>query len=85
MLSRIEPAESDGWEAPELKRRAIDFWNKHKALDPDKHGQLRQTKVGDKASGAGLIQELKWPAGIPVRGVERVSEVLGHGQTPKGE
>jgi predicted phage terminase large subunit-like protein len=64
------------WEAPELKRRAIDFWAKHKAFDSSKFGPLRQMKVEDKASGTGLIQELKFPAGIPVRGVERVTDKL---------
>ncbi len=64
------------WEAPELKRRAIEFWNKHKAVDRYKFGHLREMKVEDKASGTGLIQELKWPAGIPVHGVERVTDKL---------
>ena len=64
------------WEAPELKRRAIGFWNKHKAFDTTKMGQLRELKVEDKASGTGLIQELKFPAMIPVVGIERVKDKL---------
>jgi predicted phage terminase large subunit-like protein len=64
------------WEAPELKRRAIAFWNKHKALDSHKMGTLRELKVEDKASGTGLIQELKSQARIPVVGVERVKDKL---------
>jgi len=62
------------WEAPELKRRAIAFWNKHHAADSMKMGQLRELKVEDKASGTGLIQELKWPAMIPVVGIERTKD-----------
>jgi len=62
------------WEAPELKRRAIAFWSKHKVLDAMKLGQLREMKVEDKASGTGLIQELKWPALIPIVGIERVKD-----------
>lgn len=66
------------WEAPELLRRAREFWNKHSALnDPDTVGHLRKIKPEDKVSGTGLIQYLK--AGdpeknippIPVEGIER--------------
>lgn len=66
------------WEAPELKRRAIDFWNKHKAIgvgDPDAPA-LRQMLVEDKASGTGLIQEIKSDGGIPVQGIERTKDKL---------
>jgi predicted phage terminase large subunit-like protein len=66
------------WEAPELKRRAIDFWNKHKAIgagDPDAPA-LRQMLVEDKASGTGLIQEIKADGGIPVKGIERTKDKL---------
>ena len=73
------------WEAPELKRRAIAFWSKHKTADPMKMGELREFKVEDKASGTGLIQELKWPSMIPIVGIERtkdkytrVLDVLGY-------
>jgi len=59
------------WEAPELERRAVAFWNKHKAADTAMLGQLRQLKVEDKASGTGLIQKLKSQAQIPVVGIER--------------
>ena len=64
------------WEAPELKRRAIDFWQKCKALDSHRLGALREMKVEDKASGTGLIQELKYSAQIPVRGIDRVTDKL---------
>ncbi|MFM0141748.1 phage terminase large subunit [Paraburkholderia sp. RL18-085-BIA-A] len=66
------------WEAPELKRRAIDFWNKHVAIgvgDPDAP-MLRQMLVEDKASGTGLIQEIKADGGIPVKGIERTKDKL---------
>jgi len=66
------------WEAPELKRRAIDFWNKHKAVgagDPDAPA-LRQMLVEDKASGTGLIQEIKSDGGVPIKGVERTKDKL---------
>lgn len=64
------------WEAPELKRRAIAFWNKHKSADTYKMGALREMKVEDKASGTGLIQELKSQAHIPVVGIERIKDKL---------
>lgn len=66
------------WEAPELKRRSIDFWNKHKEIgadDPDAP-RLRQMLVEDKASGTGLIQEIKSDGGIPIQGIERTKDKL---------
>lgn len=62
------------WEAPELERRAVAFWNKHKAADTATLGQLRQLKVEDKASGTGLIQKLRSQAQIPVVGIERTKD-----------
>jgi predicted phage terminase large subunit-like protein len=62
------------WEAPELKRQAIDFWNKHHAVTGQ--GTLRELVVEDKSSGTGLIQEIKRTERIPVRGVERVKDKL---------
>lgn len=61
------------WEAPELKRRATDFWSKHLAVDPVDFGGLRALKIEDKASGTGLIQDLKVSSSIPVIGIERNS------------
>lgn len=73
------------WEGPELKRRAMAFWNKHKASDAVLLGALRQMKVEDKASGTGLIQEIKTQASIPVAGIPRdkdkytrLMDVLGY-------
>ena len=65
------------WEAPELKKRAIAFWTKHssKAFDYDNFGDLRKMKIEDKASGTGLIQEIRLDAArgiiIPIEGIER--------------
>ena len=63
------------WEAPELKRRALDFWNKHKPSQPAT-GALRQMLVEDKASGTGLIQDLRTNAQIPIKGIERTKDKL---------
>ena len=67
------------WEAPDLKRAAIDFWVKNKALD-DSSGILRQMKVEDKASGTGLIQDLSRGGSnqpsIPIVGIERHRDKL---------
>lgn len=64
------------WEAPELKRRAVDFWNKHQAVDPVEFGSLRQMIVEDKSSGTGLIQDIKLTCSIPIEGVQRVKDKL---------
>lgn len=63
------------WEAPELRRRAIDLWNKHKPSSPAT-GTLRQMLVEDKASGTGLIQDLRTNAQIPIKGIERTKDKL---------
>lgn len=55
------------WESPQLLTQAKAFWAKHKA---DTNGVLRQMKIEDKASGTGLIQQMK-QAGIPVVGIPR--------------
>jgi len=57
------------WEAPELLVIAKAFWDKHKA-EPRIMGTLRQFKVEDKASGTGLIQQLKQKK-VPVVGIPR--------------
>lgn len=62
------------WEAPELKRRAIAFWQKHNAADRITMGQLRKFAVEDKASGTGLIQELRTGSHIPVAGIPRIRD-----------
>lgn len=62
------------WEAPELKRKAIEFWNKHRVITG--HGTLREMIVEDKSSGTGLVQELKLHDRIPVKGIERNKDKL---------
>jgi predicted phage terminase large subunit-like protein len=57
------------WEAPELLVIAKAFWDKHKAK-PRIMGTLRKFKVEDKASGTGLIQQLKQKK-VPVDGIPR--------------
>lgn len=64
------------WEAPELKKRALAFWNKHASLEIEKLGQLRQLMVEDKSSGTGLIQDIKLSNQIPVKGIERIKDKL---------
>jgi predicted phage terminase large subunit-like protein len=61
----------DKWEAPELLRNALDFWNKHKAADPLLYGALRQMRIEDKVSGTGLIQSIKKKGTIPVYAQQR--------------
>lgn len=56
------------WESPELLSRAKAFWSKHKHNSTP--GNLRQFKIEDKASGTGLIQQLK-TSGVPVAGIQR--------------
>lgn len=62
------------WEAPALRQKAIEFWNKHKAISG--MGALRQMKVEDKSSGTGLIQDIKINNSIPVLGIERNTDKL---------
>ncbi len=57
------------WEAPELKQKTVDFWNKHKAMSG--LGALRKLKIEDKASGTGLIQDIKRNDLIPIEGIQR--------------
>lgn len=61
------------WEAPDLKKNAVAFWAKHNAFNSlPNMGKLRDMLVEDKASGTGLIQELKLPPyNIPIKGIER--------------
>lgn len=60
------------WEAPELKRRALEFWAKHNAVE--NAGMLRSLVVEDKASGTGLIQEIKSAGKIPVVAQQRTKD-----------
>lgn len=64
------------WEAPELRRRAIDFWNKHLPLGMPHGAALVKMRVEDKASGTGLIQDIRESGGIPIEGIERDKDKL---------
>jgi len=64
------------WEAPELKRRATDFWRKHMATDSVIYGGLRAMGIEDAASGTGLIQDLSVNSSIPVLPITRVKDKL---------
>lgn len=55
------------WESPQLLTTAKAFWNKHENADT---GKLRQMMIEDKASGTGLIQQLR-QLGVPVKGIPR--------------
>lgn len=65
------------WEAPDLQKRAMAFWAKHKPIVDSNTGSLRKMKVEDKSSGTGLIQTLKVGDAqtkrdpIPIEGIER--------------
>jgi predicted phage terminase large subunit-like protein len=48
------------WEAHDLERQAKSYWAKHKGYSP------RSFAIEDKASGTGLIQNLRARHGIPV-------------------
>lgn len=64
------------WEAPELQKRAVAFWQKCKARNIDEYGQLRKMLVEDKSSGTGLVQTIKTLNSIPIEAVERVKDKL---------
>jgi len=63
----------DKWEAPELRKAAIDFWNKHR-FTPGKNPNfipVQVMKVEDKSSGIGLIQDIQKATNIPIEGISR--------------
>ncbi len=60
------------WEAPELKKNMITFWNKHK--EPNRENNFvnaRVVKVEDKSSGSSLIQDIRSETFIPIEGVQK--------------
>lgn len=63
------------WEAPQLLRQARAFWDKCRSQYA---GTLRKMKVEDKASGTGLIQQLK-QGGVPVEGIQRSKDKITRG------
>jgi len=68
------------WEAWELEIKAAAFYQKHKAYDPKHPSPIRYMAIEDKASGTGLIQNIRKKAGAPVkaipRGTDKVTRVL---------
>jgi predicted phage terminase large subunit-like protein len=63
------------WEAPQLLSNARAFWDKCRG---QYGGSLRKMKIEDKASGTGLIQQLK-QGGIPVEGIQRNRDKVTRG------
>lgn len=63
------------WEADELKRRCVAFWQKAKLLD---NGTCRKMLIEDKASGTGLIQQIRKSTTplIPVLAIQRNTDKL---------
>lgn len=60
------------WEAPELLINAKAFWKKHLGTGISQtRGQLRYMAVEDKASGTGLIQQLRTQSRVPVQAIQR--------------
>ena len=68
------------WEAPDLEKVAIEFWNKFKR-NPHTGLCCNGLYVEDKASGTGLIQGLNSKYGIPVFGVPGDKDKLTNVQT----
>lgn len=68
------------WEAPDLEKVAIEFWNRFKR---DEHTGVccNGFYIEDKASGTGLIQGLKSKYGIPVFGVQVDNDKLTNAET----
>lgn len=65
------------WEAPELQKRAIAFWQKCRARPVEQFGHVRKMMVEDKSSGTGLVQTIKLPPyNIPVEAVQRTKDKL---------
>lgn len=63
------------WEAPQLLAQARAFWDKCKNAEKS---TLRQMRIEDKASGTGLIQQLK-QGGVPVAGIPRDKDKITRG------
>lgn len=63
------------WEAPQLEREAVSFYNKFKNYE--KYGTVADCfNIEGKASGIGLFQSLLTKYGIPTRELEAVTDKL---------
>jgi predicted phage terminase large subunit-like protein len=60
------------WESPQLLVQAGAYWDKCRTLHS---GALRKMKIEDKASGTGLIQQLK-QKGVPIGAIQRSRDKL---------
>ena len=63
------------WEAPMLKKMFLMFWNKHKHNDGQQWAGVKVAYIEDKASGTGLIQDIKKDVNIKAvqRNVDKVT------------
>ncbi|MEP3231922.1 MAG: phage terminase large subunit [Hyphomicrobiales bacterium] len=68
------------WEAPELATIAVQFYEKHKAMDWNTNGMLESINIEDASSGTALIQHLQRQRlpikGIPVE-IDKVTKAYG--------
>jgi predicted phage terminase large subunit-like protein len=77
------------WEAHDLKRRAKDFWAKHKLVESlvtsqdaaiadqaKRMGKLQAMMVEDKSSGTGLIQDIRSEGRVPILPIQRSVDKL---------
>ena len=64
------------WEAPELRRQAVDFWERYKNGLGNNGVNCSAFYVEDKSSGTGLIQDLRVSTGIPIIGLQRNTDKL---------
>lgn len=58
------------WEAPDLERNLVNFWNKNKPRG------AQVIKIEDKSSGSSLIQSIRRDNLIPIEGIPRYTDKL---------
>lgn len=64
------------WEAHDLEKHTIDFWNKHRGYDFRVSCPLSKMLVEDASAGTGLIQNIRKKGGIPIKGITRTRDKL---------
>ena len=62
------------WESPELKQNALSFIAGAVSMNDHINGRLRCVLIEDKASGTGLIQEIKHRCDASIEAVQRVRD-----------